>query len=155
MFSLFIQPVQGDLEDVRIFFLDMSPSHAKSTICKVSPGACSTLYVAIAHDSFIFIFCHCSVIPLLILIQAYKQRLMYPKYVFITYGWYPRDWWRNGASGGELECSESELAQSLHGAFALQQQPSALNINRTTDSDIVSWQDNFNNISSYSSLMSG
>jgi hypothetical protein len=49
-----------------------------------------------------------------------RHLVHYSNYVWITYGWYTREWWKNGTS----ECSGDELEEYLNGALAVSHFPS-------------------------------
>lgn len=66
--------------------------------------------------------------------QAHKQNLRYPGYVWITHGWYSEQWWMEGG----VNCTGDELQSFLEGAIAISHFPTASNENEATDIGIVS-----------------
>ena len=51
--------------------------------------------------------------------QAYKKKMLYPGYVWITYGWYyDNHWWKT-----ESKCTVEEIGAVLKGAIALSHYP--------------------------------
>ena len=46
-------------------------------------------------------------------IQAYRRDFRYPKYMFITYGWYVDKWWEGPPTIREYDCSAEERASLL------------------------------------------
>ena len=53
--------------------------------------------------------------------KAYRKGMIYPGYVWITYGWYnDRHWWRTENSYRTFDnCSNDEIAQVLSGSIAV------------------------------------
>ena len=46
-------------------------------------------------------------------IQAYRLGFHYPKYMFITYGWYANNWWTIPATSSRYNCTAEERATVL------------------------------------------
>ena len=44
--------------------------------------------------------------------QAYREGILYPKYMFITYGWYDAGWWK-ASNGSFYNCTGEEIAKVL------------------------------------------
>ena len=62
----------------------------------------------------------------------------YPKYAWITYHWYPRQWWTKNVTNVEVECTDAELERFLERVLTLQRYQTLDNENATTDVGIVS-----------------
>jgi gamma-aminobutyric acid type B receptor len=50
-----------------------------------------------------------------ILCEAYRRGLRYPKYTFVTYGWYVSEWWKGS---NDRNCTGYELASLITNSFA-------------------------------------
>lgn len=44
------------------------------------------------------------------MMQAYRRKLIPPKYLYLTNGWYKEGWWKEGYSSNEYNCSGDDLA---------------------------------------------
>lgn len=54
--------------------------------------------------------------------QAYRKNMLYPTYVWITYGWYnDNHWWKS--DGNKSKCSEEEMSAVLNGSIAISHYP--------------------------------
>ena len=67
----------------------------------------------------------------------------YPRYVWITFGWYDDDWYREQPTGelvedGSGQCTVQELTEAVNGALIIQHYPTASDMNAPTMSGIVS-----------------
>ena len=69
-----------------------------------------------------------------IILQAQRQNLRSPGYVWITQGWYPEQWWVEGYEN----CTGDELQSFLEGAIGISHFPTASNESSATDTGIVS-----------------
>ena len=99
-------------DDVRIYVLNMNCHFAREVICNVRDA---------------------NIIPrTVIMLLSFQARHLvhYSNYVWITYGWYTREWWKNGTS----ERSGDELEEYLNGALAVSHFPStdAVSLHHTT-----------------------
>ena len=45
--------------------------------------------------------------------QAYRLGFRYPKYIFMTYGWYADKWWTGSATSSQYNCTAEERATIL------------------------------------------
>ena len=68
--------------------------------------------------------------------QAYHRGLLYPRHLFLTYGWYVQDWWLD--EDRNLSCTAQERERVLARSFALLQFDFLDGRNLTTDTGIVS-----------------
>ena len=68
--------------------------------------------------------------------QAYHSGLLYPRYLFLTYGWYDHNWWL--VKDRNLSCTPQERASVLARSFAFLQIDFLDSRNLTTDTGIVS-----------------
>ena len=66
--------------------------------------------------------------------QAQRQNLRYPGYVWITQGWYSDQWWTEG----DVNCTGEDLEFFVEGAIAISHFPTASNETEATDIEIVS-----------------
>lgn len=55
--------------------------------------------------------------------QAFKRGLMYPQYAWITFDWYPHQWWKNTVDG--VDCTDDQLEQFLDRVLSLRRYPLA------------------------------
>ena len=51
--------------------------------------------------------------------QAFKKGMTYPRYVWLTYGWYRKDWWRAEGSAIPVNCTDAQLAMVLNNSLAI------------------------------------
>lgn len=68
------------------------------------------------------------------LTQASKNNYTYPRYVWIHYDWYPKNWWKSDVSASS-DCSNEELMEFLDNALTIQLPEFG---NETTDIGTVS-----------------
>ena len=65
--------------------------------------------------------------------QAYKKKMFYPGYVWITYGWYyDKHWWKTS------KCTVEEIGAVLKGAVALSHYPALHEDDSSLNSSTVS-----------------
>ena len=67
--------------------------------------------------------------------------MYYPRYVWITYGWYDADWYRaqsNDDAVEDVECTVQQLSKAVNGAIIIQHYPTASDMNAPTMTGIVS-----------------
>ena len=71
--------------------------------------------------------------------QAAKRSLKYPRYTWIAYDWYPREWWKD-ISGSDYsgDCDTEMLEQFLERVISLRRYPAPDNSSVVTDAGIVS-----------------
>ena len=72
--------------------------------------------------------------------QAYRQGLKYPQYVFLMYGTYEPQWWAKQEDKGSVRCGADELAEVLEFSLAALHFPSESipeNISGEMESDRV------------------
>ena len=76
---------------------------------------------------------------LLLLLQAARRNLTYPRYVWITFGWYPDSWWTQAVSTVYVPCTDEELEAFILNARMIQirQYPTPNDIDETTIAGIV------------------
>ncbi len=72
------------------------------------------------------------------IMQAYLRGYTYPKYVWLTYGWYQDRWWTEEVNPEPTNCTDDQLAEALHRSIALQLLPNLNKLNSTTDTGLVS-----------------
>ncbi len=72
------------------------------------------------------------------MLQAYLKGLTYPKYVWLTYGWYQDRWWTEEMNPEQTNCTDHQLAEVLHRSLVLQLIPNLNDLNTTTDTGLVS-----------------
>ena len=51
-------------------------------------------------------------------IQAYGGGFLYPKYMFITFGWYPNQWWEMPTNTSQYNCTADQIAEVLRYTLA-------------------------------------
>ena len=63
------------------------------------------------------------------------MRMTYPRYVFMTYGWYASDWWipRN-----DVNCTIENMEQVLNHSLSVFAYPSIQNVSQVVEAGIVS-----------------
>ena len=66
--------------------------------------------------------------------KGFKTGRIYPRYTFITYGWYHPGWWLFN----DTTCSTQEIKSVLDYSLAVTQYPDTTNKTALTDEDIVS-----------------
>ena len=72
--------------------------------------------------------------------QAYMKGFTYPRYAWITYGWYQDEWWTAAVTDNDVNCTDAELASFLDRVLAVQNIPAAENLTAPTDTGLVSQQ---------------
>lgn len=71
-------------------------------------------------DARVFILAMYAIHARQLICQAYLRDMMYPKYVFLTFGWYEADWWIPPASEDVFHlCTPEERAEVLHRSLAI------------------------------------
>ena len=50
--------------------------------------------------------------------QAYEQRIRYPRYLFLFYGWYGENWWR-GSDSENLTCTQEDREEVIESGLAV------------------------------------
>ena len=71
--------------------------------------------------------------------QAQKRNYTYPRYVWITYHWYPKQWWtENVTSNVSVSCTEEELESFLERVLTIQRYETLEDENATTEFGRVS-----------------
>lgn len=74
-----------------------------------------------------------------LLLQAAKRGLKFPRYTWIAYDWYPREWWKHTSGRGyDGDCDTEMLEQFLERAISLRRYPAPDNSSVVTDAGIVS-----------------
>ena len=91
------------------------------------------LYNFVCKDGLNFLTSH-----VYFLFQFYMLNITYPNYLFITHGWYQRNWWNSTLAKLTIPCSDEEMRKALQGNIALQQFPKPYDPNAQTDAGIVS-----------------
>ena len=66
--------------------------------------------------------------------KAFKTGRIYPRYTFITYGWYRPEWWLSN----DTNCSAQDIKSVLDYSLAVNQDPDGTNKTALTDTGIVS-----------------
>ena len=67
--------------------------------------------------------------------QAFKRGWRYPQYVFIIFGWYNDNWFH--PVNGDINCTISEMEQTLNLAILVSQLAEILDRSQTTESGKV------------------
>ena len=105
-------------EDYRVFLLNSYPN--ARIICEVlinwpvlSPAVCTGTNI---------------------MIQAYKRNFLYPKYLWLAYGWYAQASWTNSKS---VNCSEEQLSMVLENGISVEVFPIPDDRSMTTVSGLV------------------
>ena len=122
-------------------------SIASSGLCIISllvcVLGCNNVTACILHSHTTYMMVYRSFAPwkrtflyLMISLQAAKRNLTYPRYVWITFGWYPYGWW---IPENDVSCSNQQLEDFIVKARMLQvqQYPTPNNIDGSTISGIV------------------
>ena len=76
----------------------MDSKFARQLLCIVSFCSCHWI-------------CHGSL--MLVILQAYKHNIKYPKYLFVTYGTYETQWWSVEDVETPLQCTAEQRAMVL------------------------------------------
>jgi len=73
-------------------------------------------------------------------LQAAKRNLTYPQYAWITYGWYPDNWWTKAVSKNNVSCSDEQLEKFVEKArmLLIRQYPTPDDVDAATIAGIVS-----------------
>ena len=66
--------------------------------------------------------------------QAYKREMLYPKYVWIVYGWFSQSSWTNA---NNVDCTVDQLRMVLEGGISVEVFPIPEDKNRETISGMV------------------
>ena len=67
-------------------------------------------------------------------LQALKRNYTYPRYAWITYYWYPREWWTTNVTANvEVDCNEKDLERFLERVISIQRYETLEGDNTTTD----------------------
>lgn len=61
----------------------------------------------------------------------------YPRYVWLSYGWYQDKWWTSEINPRMANCTDSQLAGFLERGLALQILPMAQDLDAMTDTGLV------------------
>ena len=69
--------------------------------------------------------------------QAFKKGFAYPRYVWMTFDWYPQRWWTKKLSLDEIDCTDDELERFLDTAITLRRHPTQEDVNAVTNTGIV------------------
>ncbi|XP_064390840.1 gamma-aminobutyric acid type B receptor subunit 2-like [Halichondria panicea] len=72
-----------------------------------------------------------------IICEAYLRGYTYPKYAWLTYGWYQDRWWTEEVYPELTNCTDNQLAEFLHRSIALQLLPNLNELNATTDTGLT------------------
>lgn len=89
------------------------------------------IYTSIPLSSHCLFFIHMA--------QAYREGIVYPKYLLITYGWYGNEWWKAESTSKKYNCSAGERASVLTYTVAPRVQESYTNLTIPDISGIVSY----------------
>ena len=68
--------------------------------------------------------------------QAIERKLTYPKYAWIMYDWYPKQWWTK--LDNSSKCSSDDIVRFLDKVMTLRRYPETDDISATTEAGIVS-----------------
>lgn len=69
--------------------------------------------------------------------QAYKQSIFYPRYLFLFYGWYSDQWWITDEKEN-ISCTTEQLERVIGPALAPLQDEFISNCSQNTGTGIVS-----------------
>ena len=75
-------------------------------------------------------------LPLPLTLQAYKSNMTYPRYMFLTYGWYEDRWFAEEVQGDD--CTPAQRESVLPYTLAVLQDEFLTNLSAITDTGIVS-----------------
>ena len=120
--------MQFEENDYRVMLFNCYSEPARQILC------------AVGVASYLTVFHHFQKLSLLILLiwQAAKKGLKYPKYTWILYDWYPEGWWIS-ENKAKWNCSNEEMKMVLERAISFRRHPPIpREDNDTTDSGIVS-----------------
>ena len=78
-------------------------------------------------------FTYCTFV---LIVQAHKRGIVYPKYQLLVYGWYSDGWWRE-SDPERLDCTQDQLNTALHHAMAPIQAEFYSNLSLVTKSGLV------------------
>ena len=70
-------------------------------------------------------------------LQAYEQGILYPRYIFLFYGWYVDNWWV-GSDSENLTCTAEQRAMVVRSTLAPVQDEFITDCSKTANSGIVS-----------------
>lgn len=68
-------------------------------------------------------------VTVFIYLQAYHQEMLFPNYVWITYGWFSPEWW----TGHTRNCTPDEISSVLAGSIAVSHFPNHQLLNVTVN----------------------
>ena len=68
--------------------------------------------------------------------QAYRLNMTYPRYMFLTYGWYEERWFAEEMQGDN--CTSAQRESVLQHTLAVRQDKFLTNLSAITDTGIVS-----------------
>ena len=68
--------------------------------------------------------------------QAIARNLTYPKYAWIMYDWYPKQWWTK-LDDSVIKCTADDIAKFLDKVLTLRRYPETDDISATTQAGIV------------------
>ena len=68
--------------------------------------------------------------------QAIARNLTYPKYTWIMYDWYPKQWWTK-LDDSVIKCTTDDIAKFLDKVLTLRHYPETDDISATTQAGIV------------------
>ena len=69
--------------------------------------------------------------------QAYKQNIFYPRYLFLFYGWYNDQWWI-ASENENISCTPEQMERVIGPALAPLQNEFISNCSENSDTGIVS-----------------
>ena len=96
----------------------MYSNHARQLMCKVYIYTIPVITNQFRHAMAWYSVS--SLIPLLYytIIQAYEQGILYPRYLFLFYGWYSENWWV-GSENENLTCSQEDREEVIKSGLAI------------------------------------
>ena len=100
-----------------------------------------TTQALIVHQLCMFLnasLCTSNPLPLLLSSnpQAYRSNMTYPRYMFLTYGWYEDRWFAEEMQGDD--CTSAQRESVLQHTLAILQGEFLTNLSAITDTGIVS-----------------
>jgi len=69
--------------------------------------------------------------------KAYKEGMLFPKYIWMIIGWYSDKWYLEGKKD-EIKCNKSEMERAVYGHFTTEVQFFTNNLFEKLDYGIVS-----------------
>ena len=70
--------------------------------------------------------------------QAYRQEVLYPRYLFLFYGWYNDQWWI-GSKHENLSCTVEQRERVIRSGLAILQDELISNCLKYAETGIVSF----------------